>query len=30
MPHLFSAKQSGQMAKPQGQLQQNGFCCLQQ
>jgi hypothetical protein len=30
MPHLFSAKQSGQMANPQVQLQQNGICCLQQ
>ncbi|MGX9726677.1 MAG: hypothetical protein ACTFAK_04970 [Candidatus Electronema sp. VV] len=28
MPHLLSAKQAGQMAKPQVQLQQNGCCSL--
>jgi hypothetical protein len=30
MPHLFSAKHSGQISKPQVQLQQKGFSCLQQ
>jgi hypothetical protein len=30
MPHLFSLKQSGQMAKPQPQLQQKGGFFLQQ
>jgi hypothetical protein len=30
IPHLFSAKQSGQMAKPHTQDQQNGYSFLQQ
>jgi hypothetical protein len=30
IPHLFSLKQSSQIWKPQGQLQQNGFFSLQQ
>ena len=30
IPHLFSSKQSLQIIKPQGQLQQNSCSCLQQ
>lgn len=30
MPHLFSLKQSGQIAKPQPQLQQKGSSFVQQ
>jgi len=30
MPHLFSSKHSGQISKPQVQLQQKGFFSLQQ
>lgn len=30
MPHLFSAKHSGQIWNPQPQLQQKGFVFLQQ
>jgi hypothetical protein len=30
IPHLFSAKQSGQISKPQEQFQQKGVFSLQQ
>lgn len=30
MPHLFSVKHSGQMAKPQVHVQQKGTCFVQQ
>ncbi len=30
IPHLFSSKHSGQIMKPQGQLQQNFFSSWQQ